>query len=84
MQKYIKNWYARKLFNEESEKTNQKTWYLPRHPVFIEHKPLKIWTVFDAAGMHDGMSMNKALLIGPDLRTTWLVLCYDSEIIKLQ
>ena len=84
MQKYIKNWYARKLSNEESEKTSRKTWYLPRHPVFNEHKPLKIWTVFDAAGMHDGMSMNKAFLIGPDLRATWLVLCYDPEIINLQ
>ena len=57
MQKYIKNGYARKLPNEEIDKTSQRTWYLPHHPVFNKHKPNKIRTVFDAATEHDGMSL---------------------------
>ena len=57
MQKYIKNGYARKLPNEEFDKTSQRTWYLPHHPVFNKHKPNKIRTVFDAAAEHDGMSL---------------------------
>ena len=73
MQKYIKNGYARKLPNEEFDKTSQRTWYLPHHPVFNKHKPNKIRTVFDAAAEHDGMSLLNNLL----------VFCYDSEIIKL-
>ena len=42
MQKCIKNGYARKLSNEKIDKTSQRTWYLPHHPVFNEHKPNKI------------------------------------------
>ena len=40
---------------------------MPHHPIFNEHKPNKIRIVFDAAVEHDGMSLNKALLTGPDL-----------------
>ena len=67
MQKYIKNEYARKLSSDEIEKTSQRTWYLPHHPVFNEHNPNKVRIFFHAAVKHDGMSFNKALLTGPDL-----------------
>ena len=66
MQKCIKNGYARKLSNEKIDKTSQRTWYLPHHPVFNEHKPNKIWIVSDTAAEDDSMSLNKALLTGPD------------------
>ena len=52
---------------EEIDKTGQRTWYLPQHPVFNEHKSNKIRIVFNAAGERDGISLNKALLTGPDL-----------------
>ena len=66
MWKYIKNGYTRKLSNEEIDKTSQRTWYLPQHSVFNEHKPSKIRIDIDAAVQHDGMSLNKAPLTGPD------------------
>ena len=43
------------------------TWYLPPHPDFNEHKPNKIRIVFDAAAEHADVSLNKALITGPDL-----------------
>ena len=43
------------------------TWYLPHHSVFNEHKANKIRIVLDAAAEHDGMTLNKAFLTGPDL-----------------
>ena len=54
------------MSNEEIDKTSQRTWYLPQHAVFNEQKPNKIRTDVDAAVQHDGMSLNKALLTGPD------------------
>ena len=66
MHKYIKNEYARKLSSDEIEKTSQRTWYLPQHPIFNEHNPNKVRIFFHAAAKHDGVSFNKALLTGPD------------------
>ena len=37
MQKYIKNGYARKLYNGKIGKTSQRTWYLLPYPIFNEH-----------------------------------------------
>ena len=67
MRKYIENGYAKKLSNEEIDKTSQRTWYLPQHAIFNEHKPNKTRIVFDTSADHDGMSLNKALLKGRDL-----------------
>ena len=55
------------MSNEEIEKNKLMTWYLPPHPDFNEHKPNKIRIVFDAAAEHAGVSLNKALITGPDL-----------------
>ena len=65
--KHINNGYATKLSYEEIDKTGQRTWYLPQQPVFNEHKSNKIRIVFNAAAERDGISLNKALLTGPDL-----------------
>ena len=67
MQKSIKNGYERKLSNEETDKTSQRTWYLPHHPIFNKYKPNKIRIAFDVAAEHGVMSLNKTLLTGPDL-----------------
>lgn len=42
-------------------------WYLPHHPVYNPHKPDKVRVVFDCAANHHGISLNGALLQGPDL-----------------
>ena len=64
---YLKNGYAKKLSKKEVDEVSRRTWYLPHHHVFNENKPNKMRTVFDTAGEYDGMSLNKALLTGPDL-----------------
>ena len=64
---YIEKGYARKLTDEEANKSSQKTWYLPHHPVFNPNKPGKVRVVKDAAAECQGVSLNKALITGPDL-----------------
>ena len=58
---------ARKLSEEEAKQENQRTWYLPMHPVTNPHKLGKIRVVNDAAAVFDGTSLNNSLLTGPDL-----------------
>ena len=42
-------------------------WYIPHHGVYHPKKPHKIRVVFDCAAVHEGESLNKDLLQGPDL-----------------
>ena len=67
IRKDIKNGYARKLSNEEIDKTSQRAGCLSRHPVSNAHKPNKIRIDFDPPAEHDDMSLSKALVTGPDL-----------------
>ena len=50
--------YARKLTEDEAAARSPRTWYLPHHGVFHPRKPGKIRVVFDAAALHDGVSLN--------------------------
>ena len=64
---YIQKGYVRKLDEEEANFENSKTWYLPHFGVTNPNKPGKFRLVFDAAAKSNGVSLNDALLVGPDL-----------------
>ena len=64
--------YARKLTAEEAERQSRKTWYLPHRGVFHPQKKDKIRDVFDAAALHDGVSLNSQLRQGPSLTNSFL------------
>ncbi|XP_045036872.1 uncharacterized protein LOC123477557 [Daphnia magna] len=66
---YISLGHARKLSAEEvNYHPAGRTWFLPHHPV-IPKKPEKCLPVFYASAYYKGMSLNSALLKGPDLLT---------------
>ena len=49
---------------------NPREWYLPHHPVLHPHKPGKVRRVLNSAAKFHGVSLNNALLTGPDLLQT--------------
>ncbi|XP_062537615.1 uncharacterized protein LOC134205925 [Armigeres subalbatus] len=63
---FVKKGYARKVTDEERSKNFPRTWYLPMFPVTNANKPGKIRMVWDAAAVAHGISLNSALLKGPD------------------
>ena len=72
MDNLVRKGYARKLTAEESDRRSRRTWYLPHHGVFHPQKKDKIRVVFDAAALHDGVSLNNQLHQGPDLTNSLL------------
>ena len=64
MNEIIEKGYAR-----VSDRTpgDGKLWYLPHHGVYHPAKPNKICVVFDCSAEYAGRSINKELLVGPDL-----------------
>ena len=67
MDGYLELGFARKLTTEEEQESNPRTWYLPHHGVTNPKKPEKLRVVFDAAAKCGDVSLNDALLTGPDL-----------------
>ena len=72
MEELLEKGFARKMTNEESARRSRKTWYLPHHGVFHPQKPKKMRIVFDAAAVHEGVSLNSQLQQGPDLTNSLL------------
>ncbi|XP_062706189.1 uncharacterized protein LOC134287695 [Aedes albopictus] len=62
----VEKGYARKLVDDELSQSFPRTWYLPIFPVMNVNKPGKIRMVWDAAAISHGVSLNSALLKGPD------------------
>ena len=56
-------------YAKESKSTppDGRVWYLPHHGVYQPQKPDKIRVVFDYSSKLNGRSINKELLMGPDL-----------------
>lgn len=63
---YCRKGYVSKLEVKDRIEVNPKTWYLPIFAVKYPKKPDKIRTVFDAAAIAHGVSLNSMLLRGPD------------------
>ena len=49
------------------EQRSDKEWYLPHHPVTNLNKPGKVRRVLNGAAKFHGTSLNKSLILGPDL-----------------
>ena len=65
MCKYIDKGYL-KLVTSEQAGAN-KVWYMPHHGVFHPKKPNKLRVIFDCAAKYKGVSLNDAIISGPDL-----------------
>ena len=64
VEKYVSDGHARMMSKEEAD---AKGWYLPHHPVFKKSNPSKCRVVFDCAARYQGVSLNDAILQGPNL-----------------
>ncbi|XP_062708631.1 uncharacterized protein LOC134288289 [Aedes albopictus] len=63
---YLQKGYIRRLQPHEENLHVKRSWYLPIFPVVNPNKPGKIRIVWDAAATTHGVSLNSALLKGPD------------------
>ena len=52
---------------EEKKAKPEHFWFLPHYPVIQINKPNKLPIVFDCAAKHSGVSLNQALMQGPEL-----------------
>ena len=51
----------------DPRKRSDRRWYLPHLPVVNPNKPVKVRRVLSGASKFHGTSLNKSLLVGPDL-----------------
>ena len=64
MEKYLSDGHDRQL--KANELNADQEWYLPHHPVFKRSDPSKCRVVFDCASKHQGISLNDAIMQGPN------------------
>ncbi|XP_055638129.1 uncharacterized protein LOC129776484 [Toxorhynchites rutilus septentrionalis] len=69
--------YIRKLSPEKLAENHERVWYLPIFPVSNPNKPGKIRIVWDAAAAVHGVSLNSALLTGPDQLSSLVGILYQ-------
>ena len=63
----IRKGYVVTVEPHDPRKRSDREWYLPHHPVVIPNKPGKVRRVLNGASKFHGTSLNKSLLVGPDL-----------------
>lgn len=59
--------HARKVPEDQKNKTERCVWYIPHHGIYHKKKPDKIRVVFDCSARFRGVSLNDVLFQGPDL-----------------
>ena len=67
MNNIISKGYSEIVPEEDIQRQDGKVWYIPHHGVYHPNKPNKIRVVFDCSAKSHGISLNEALLSGPDL-----------------
>ena len=63
----IRKGYVVTVEPHDLRKRSDREWYLPHHPVVKPNKPGKVRRVLNGASKFHGTSLNKSLLVGPDL-----------------
>ena len=58
---------VRLLWKENADQPDEKTPFLPHHPLTNENKPGNVRRVANASSVFQGQSLNSNLLKGPDL-----------------
>ena len=66
VQKYFNKGYAEPVSKDDNEDSSRPVWYLPHFGVVNPNKPNKLRIVFDAAATFASISLNTALLKGPN------------------
>ncbi len=72
MQDLLQKGYAEPVAESQVDAFSGWTWYIPHHNVHNPNKLNKTRIVFDCAAEHDGASLNKRVLSGPDLANSLL------------
>ena len=67
MKTLLEKGFSEKVPEDELNRDDGKTWYLPHHGVYHPNKPRKIRVVFDCSARYHEVSLNDQLLTGPDL-----------------
>ena len=63
----IQKGYVINVTAHDPKSRADREWYLPHHPLLNPNKPGKVRRVLDGASKYHGASLNKSLLVGPDL-----------------
>ena len=69
----IRKGYVVTVEPHDPRKRSDREWYLPHHPVINLNKPGKVRRILNGASKFHGTSLNKSLLVGPDLLQNLIV-----------